>query len=85
VTQSGSPLYQPKAIKLANSGMKKVFKHVYTYCCFIPTYPSGFWSFTMGSDSDLDFQKDVQHGKYFNSEILHGALKLPQFVRDMIE
>jgi spermidine synthase len=85
VTQSGSPLYQPKAIKLANSGMKKAFKNVYTYCCFIPTYPSGFWSFTMGSDSDLNFRKDVPHGKYFNAEVLHGALQLPQFVRELIQ
>ncbi len=85
VTQSGSPLYQPKALKLATSGMKKAFKHVYTYCCFIPTYPSGFWSFTMGSDSELNVAKKVKKGKYFNSEVLEGSLKLPQFVRDLID
>lgn len=43
VSQSGSPFYQPKALKLAYTGMRRLFKDVKVYTGFIPTYPSGFW------------------------------------------
>ncbi|MCL5989897.1 MAG: polyamine aminopropyltransferase, partial [Candidatus Thermoplasmatota archaeon] len=49
VTQSGSPFYQPKALKMAYQGLSATFKYARPYCAFIPTYPSGFWSFTMAS------------------------------------
>lgn len=84
VTQSGSPFYQPKALQMATSGMKKVFSNVKTYTAFIPTYPSGFWSFTMGLDYEpLQREKEVKSGKYFNRDVLDGAFKLPQFVKDL--
>ncbi len=85
VTQSGSPFYQPNALQMAYSGMSKVFKTVRPYTAFIPTYPSGFWSFTMGLDYEPVVRAgDVKSGKYFNREVLEGAFKLPQFVRDLL-
>lgn len=84
VTQSGSPFYQPRALKLAHGGLSRVFKNVIVYCCFIPTYPSGFWSFTMASDFEPKVGKDVEKGRYFNSSVLQGATHLPQFVSDLI-
>lgn len=86
VTQSGSPFYQPNALKLAYSGMKEVFENVKVYTAFIPTYPSGFWSFTMASNFELTPRNDkVKPQKYFNSEVLEGSFRLPQFVRDLLE
>ncbi|MEM0155479.1 MAG: polyamine aminopropyltransferase [Thermoplasmataceae archaeon] len=85
VTQSGSPFYQPEGLKLAWNGLKKVFKHVSVYTAFIPTYPSGFWSFTLGSDTAMSGRTDkVKSGRYFNSEILKGSFSLPQFVKDLL-
>lgn len=84
VTQSGSPFYQPKALKLAHGGLTKVFSNVTTYCCFIPTYPSGFWSFTMASHDKPSPATDVKSGRYFNADVLKGATRLPQFVKDLI-
>jgi len=85
VTQSGSPFYQPNGLKLAYNGMRGVFSHVSVYTAFIPTYPSGFWSFTMGSDSALSRRDEkVGAGKYFNEQILEGAFRLPQFLIDLI-
>ena len=87
VTQSGSPFYQPKALKMASNGMRKVFRNVSTYTAFIPTYPSGFWSFTMGADYEPTLRRGTKAstGKYFNMEILEGAFKLPQFVKEIIK
>ena len=85
VTQSGSPYYQPHALKMAVSGMKNVFKEVRTYVAFIPTYPSGLWSFTMGGTSlKLNSQRKVPDGKYYNSDIQEGCQKLPEFVKKII-
>lgn len=85
VAQSGSPFYQPNALKLAYGGMRQVFDNVSVYTAFIPTYPSGFWSFTMGSQSLPEPRSEkIGTGKYFNAEIMEGAFKLPQFVRDLI-
>ncbi len=86
VSQSGSPFYQPNALKLAYGGMKEVFHDVRPYTAFIPTYPSGFWSFTMAANADLEPRKeDVKSGQYFNAEILQGAFRLPEFVRDLLK
>ena len=86
VTQSGSPFYQPKALKMAYQGLSATFKYARPYCAFIPTYPSGFWSFTMASDVPfLNNNKNVKPGKYFNQDVYTGALKLPQFVKNLIQ
>ena len=85
VTQSGSPFYQPKALQMAHGGMSKVFSTVASYTAFIPTYPSGFWSFTMALDYEpAQRGGEIKSGKYFNEGILKGAFKLPQFVKDLI-
>ena len=84
VTQSGSPYYQPHALKMAVSGMGKVFGSVRTYVAFIPTYPSGFWSFTMGSRKGLGKVRELPTGRYFNSEVLEGCMKFPEFVKKLI-
>lgn len=85
VAQSGSPFYQPNALQLAHGGMKEVFEHVAVYTAFIPTYPSGFWSFTMGSETPLKPRAEkVRTGKYFNEEVLEGAFRLPQFVKELL-
>ena len=71
VTQSGSPYYQPAALAMAHKGMSEVFKSVKTYCAFIPTYPSGLWSFTMASSGEMKLRDEkAKSGKYFNSDIL---------------
>lgn len=85
VTQSGSPFYQPKALQMAYNGMTKVFNHVLPYTAFIPTYPSGFWSFTMGMDYEPSVRdNEIKTGKYFNRGVLEGSFKLPQFVKDLL-
>jgi spermidine synthase len=86
VTQSGSPYYQPSALAMANKGMFKVFKNVKTYLAFIPTYPSGFWSFTMASPGEMKIRdENPKVGKYFNSDVLTGSFYLPEFVKNILK
>ena len=85
VTQSGSPYYQPKAIRMAYSGLSGIFSHVKPYTAFIPTYPSGFWSFTLATDSVRPLESNIcKPGKYFNRDVLNGSFYLPQFVKELI-
>ncbi len=86
VTQSGSPFYQPKAIRMAYNGMSDVFRYVKSYCAFIPTYPSGFWSFTMASETPfVEDNRSIKPGRYFNPDVYSGSARLPQFVKELIE
>ena len=86
VTQSGSPYYQPAALAMAHKGMSEVFKSVRTYCAFIPTYPSGLWSFTMASSGEMKLRDEkVNSGKYFNNDILAGSFYLPEFVKNILK
>ncbi|MCL4452829.1 polyamine aminopropyltransferase [Ferroplasma sp.] len=86
VTQSGSPYYQPTALAMAHKGMTEVFRDVKTYCAFIPTYPSGLWSFTMASpDRIVGRDESTVTGKYFNSDVLTGSFYLPEFVKNILK
>ncbi len=86
VTQSGSPYYQPTALSMAHKGMADIFNDVKTYCAFIPTYPSGLWSFTMASQEELKKRdENPVNGKYFNNDILTGSFYLPEFVKKILK
>ena len=94
VTQSESPFAQRKVHKQVVNELRKVFEIVRPYLAFIPTYPSGMWSFTFASNS-LDplgvnpgalgeayskFIKENGKLKYYNPEIHYGAFAIPNFV-----
>ncbi|SNR84710.1 polyamine aminopropyltransferase [Desulfurobacterium atlanticum] len=98
VTQSESPFAQFDAFKVVISNLKKVFSVVRPYLAFIPTYPSGMWSFTFASDSKdplsvspqelaerlSSFEKNKGRLKYYNLEIHYGAFAIPNFVIDKL-
>src|SRR4030095_1230349 len=50
VTQSESPFFHQKTVAGIQRNLAEIFKIVRPYTAAIPTYPSGFWSFTLCSD-----------------------------------
>jgi len=90
VAQTESPMLQAEYFKNAVNSISKVFKNVEVYLAFIPTYPSGMWSFTIASDNvDLNNKSNIDRfsgveTKYFNLDIFNSLYTLPTFVRDMI-
>jgi len=80
-------------ISKVNMDYRKLFPVVKSYLTTIPTYPSGMWSFTMGSkkhnpEADFQkerFQKDKLSLKFYNSRIHEAAFCLPNFVTDLID
>ena len=72
---------------MAYSGINEFFPITKLYLAAIPTYPSGLWSFTVGSKY-YDPEKPVFTGeldfKYYTPEIHQAAFELPAFVKKII-
>lgn len=87
VVQSESPFFNEDVIKMAYSGINEFFPITKLYLAAIPTYPSGLWSFTVGSKY-YDPEKPVFTGKldfkYYTPEIHQAAFELPAFVKKII-
>lgn len=97
VAQGESPMFHAKAFQDLNTCLKGTFgrDQVNTYLFFIPSYPSGIWSFQMarkGAEHPLakinskaigSFAKEHRL-KYYNDGIHQAAFQLPGFVKQML-
>ncbi|MDD2585440.1 MAG: polyamine aminopropyltransferase [Syntrophomonadaceae bacterium] len=87
VVQSESPFFNQDVIKMAYNGINDIFLLTRLYLANIPTYPSGLWSFTIGSK--VHNPEEIKHEcnlpcKYYTPEIHQAAFKLPAFVQTII-
>lgn len=88
VVQSESPFFNADVIKMAHGGINRVFPLAKLYLAYIPTYPSGMWSFTVGSkkhDPEVVVTEEKRELKYYNSNVHRAAFQLPNFVKKIIE
>ncbi len=95
VAQSESPFipHMQQVIKDMYGNLGNVFPSVNMYLAFIPTYPSGLWSFACASKKYHpvnDFQESLYNSdnlsfKYYNKDIHKAAFVLPNFVRELFE
>ncbi|MCS7227005.1 MAG: polyamine aminopropyltransferase [Gloeomargarita sp. SKYB31] len=94
-TQTESPfdrLFQ-KTIQAAHQCLRQLFPVVAMYLAFIPSYPTGMWSFTLASKQrhpvqDFDPQRAASLApqlRYYNADIHRAAFALPTFVRQQLE
>ena len=87
VQQTESPFYDRWVMLQVVSGQKALFRNVAAFLAFIPTYPSGLWSFSFASDTidprtaqlrtELPFLPSL---KYFTPEIFRAAFTLPAYL-----
>lgn len=92
VAQSESPFYHAEIQKNMYRNLRAVFPIVEMYQAFIPTYPSGFWSFAFASKlyhpvQDFNHQRAKHrdfHTRYYNEDLHLGAFMLPTFARENI-
>lgn len=93
VAQSESPFYHAEIQKNMYANLRNVFPIVEMYQAFIPTYPSGLWSFAFASKQyhplrDFDRERAGRRAfetKYYNEDLHVGAFALPTFARNNIE
>jgi spermidine synthase len=90
VAQTESPFYNNDLISRVFKDIKSVFPITRLYLCSIPTYPSGLWSFTLGSKKYDPLEVDTGKipeldTKYYSGRIHKSVFALPKFVEDLVK
>lgn len=90
VAQSDNPWFKGDLIRSVFKDVKEVFPITRLYIANVPTYPSGMWTFTMGSKKydPLEISEERFHDidtRYYTKELHKAAFVLPKFVRDLTE
>lgn len=97
VAQGESPRFNEHAFVDLRRCFRKVFgaEHVWNYFFFVPTYPSGMWSFALCTKGDLNPLNSVDvdalekfsddNGlRYYNGHIHKAAFATPNFVKTLL-
>ncbi len=87
VAQSESPFVNADLIRSVQENLHAIFPSTYLYLASVPTYPSGLWSFSMGSKR-YDPLAGKNHfmprdTRYYAPHLHRGAFSLPRFVADL--
>jgi spermidine synthase len=88
VAQTDNPWFTPELITQVQRDVKEIFPITRLYIANIPTYPSGLWTFTIGSKKHdpLEVSEDRFFDietKYYTKELHKAAFVLPKFVADL--
>ena len=97
ITQSESPRFNVEVYQEVYTTFKRIFGDdaVFSYLVFIPTYPTGMWSFSYSSKGHTHPWKHLDEERasafasahalqYYNPEVHRAAFALPNFVQQMI-
>lgn len=90
VAQSDNPWFKPDLIKTVFQDVFEIFPITRLYTANIPTYPSGLWSFTLGSKEYDPLQVEVEIPQdmelsYYTANIHYAAFQLPRFMQELIK
>lgn len=90
VAQTDNPWFHSHLITNVFNDVKEVFPITRLYTANIPTYPSGLWTFTIGSKKydPLEVEAERFHEietKYYTKELHKAAFALPKFVQELIK
>ncbi|EKN62982.1 spermidine synthase [Schinkia azotoformans] len=88
VAQTDNPWFKADLIRDVQRDVKEIFPIVKLYIANVPTYPSGLWTFTVGSKKHdpLAVEESRFHDietKYYTKELHKAAFVLPRFVEDL--
>lgn len=88
VAQTESPFTDVAIVQSAFKEMKSVFPMVKLYWGVMPTYPSGMWTYTLGSkgtDPSAPVRPAPENTKYYTSDIHRSSFVLPPFLEEMLK
>lgn len=90
VAQTDNPWFKADLIRTVYKDVKEIFPITKLYNANIPTYPSGLWTFTIGSKiyDPLNVSDERFHEietKYYTKELHKACFVLPKFVKDLTE
>jgi len=91
VAQTESPFFNAELIKKVTASIDTIFPITRLFWAVVPTYPGGYWTFTMGSKKndplkvELDPKRiDILKTKWYSADIHKIAVKLSPFVKDLL-
>lgn len=89
VAQTETPFYLPDTVRKVYNDAKSIFPVTKLFMAAIPTYPGGYWSFTIGSKkydpSNVDTKTIPKlDTKYYTPELHNACFVLPKYVKDII-
>jgi spermidine synthase len=89
VAQTDNPWFKADLIQKVQSDVKEIFPITRLYIANIPTYPSGMWTFTIGSKKHDPLETDVAQipafeTKYYTPQLHKACFVLPKFVDDLV-
>ena len=97
VTQSESPRFNSKVFQEVYQVYGSIFGRdkVHCYLAYIPTYPTGMWSFSYSTKGNTHPLRNLDKARskdfaesnnlsYYNQDIHESAFALPNFVKEMI-
>jgi len=89
VAQTESPYYHTDLIARIHRDIGTIFPITRGYWTMVPSYPSGMWSFTMGSKKYDPLEVDAAaipdlKTRYYTPQIHKACFALPQFLIDKI-
>lgn len=98
VVQSESPQFNVSTFKAIYGVLEKIYGKgkAHPYLFFVPTYPTGMWSFTLASKGRIHPVEDYDRARaraflgqhpmrYYNPGVHMGAFSLPNFVTEMLQ
>lgn len=90
VAQTDNPWFKADLIRNVHRDVKDIFPIVRLYGANIPTYPSGLWTFTLGSKTYDPLEVDISsipelETKYYTPRLHAAAFVLPKFVEDLLK
>jgi spermidine synthase (EC 2.5.1.16) len=89
VCQSESPFFQQEFLKETAGLIRSLFWGAKTYIATVPTYPGGFWSFTIGKKGGAVNPEQIYGEKvetrYFNKSNLPSYFSLPAFMESFLK
>lgn len=90
IAQTETPYYLPEVVQKVVKDSKMAFPITKLFMAAIPTYPSGFWSFTIGSKTYDPAKANVEGKltfptKYYTEKLHNACFVLPKFVEDLIK
>lgn len=90
VAQTETPFYLPEVVRKVFSDAREVFPVTKLFMAAIPTYPGGYWSFTIGSKlydpEEADVPKELGFDtRYYTPKLHRACFALPKYVEELIK
>ncbi|MDX6154247.1 polyamine aminopropyltransferase [Marinococcus sp. PL1-022] len=90
VAQTDNPWFHADLLRTVYNDVKEIFTHTDVYTANIPTYPSGLWTFTIGSKHYRPkevhrHRAEALDTQYYTADIHEAAFALPAFVQRGLE